>query len=378
MSFTFLFLSPAVGYVLLMLTYLRGWMKQKTFDLPADHKPVTFISVIIPARNESRNIRVCIGSILAQEYPRELYEIIVVDDHSTDNTAEIVSEYSDWNVRCIGLADHMGDAQVVAYKKAALAAGIKHSKGTLIVTTDADCIAHKLWLLNVAAKYEIENPVMIVAPVIYKTDHSILQVFQLIDFMSMQGITAAAHELKLGNMSNGANLAFSRAAYDEVNGYKGIDHMASGDDLMLMMKMNKANPGKVAYLRSAETIMLTQPQYDWKSFFQQRIRWASKSGKYDDVRLTLILLFVYLFNVSLVVAFVAALVNAEYFYVLCAMLIMKITAEYFFLVPVARFFRKQWIFGYFFFLQPLHVLYIIVAGFLGLIGGYEWKGRRVK
>ena len=91
MSFTFLFLLPAVGYVLLMLTYLRGWMKQKTFDLPADHRPVTFISVIIPARNESRNIRACIGSILAQEYPRELYEVIVVDDHSTDNTAEIVS-----------------------------------------------------------------------------------------------------------------------------------------------------------------------------------------------------------------------------------------------------------------------------------------------
>jgi cellulose synthase/poly-beta-1,6-N-acetylglucosamine synthase-like glycosyltransferase len=362
-----------------MWVYKAGWAKQNDFIFPSDFKPSTFISVIIPARNEADNIRACISSILAQEYPQHLLEIIVVDDHSTDSTAAIVKEYNGLNVHCISLSDHLdAGKKIVAYKKAALAAGITQSRGSLIATTDADCIAHKLWLLNMAAIYEMERPAMIVAPVIYATDHSVVQIFQLIDFMSMQGITAAAHRLKLGNMSNGANLAFSKAAYMLVQGYKGIDHLASGDDLLLMVKMKKVKAGKISYLKSPEAIMLTKPQPDWKSFFRQRIRWASKSGKYGDHRLTFILLLVYLFNLAFPVLLVAGIFNADHLYIACMMFVIKVAAEYLFLEPVAKFFRKQWIFGSFFFLQPLHILYIIVAGFLGFVGGYEWKGRRVR
>ncbi len=179
-------------------------------------------------------------------------------------------------------------------------------------------------------------------------------------------------------MSNGANLPFSKSAYEQVRGYEGIDHMASGDDLLLMMKMNKANAGKIVYLKSPEAIMLTKPQPDWKSFFRQRVRWASKSGKYADHKLTLILLLVYLFNLSFPLLLVAGIFNADYLYVACMLFVMKVAGEYMFLEPVAKFFRKQWVFGSFFFLQPLHILYIISAGFLGFFGGYEWKGRRVK
>ena len=368
-----------LGYVLLMIVYNKGWAKQKDFSVPPLFIPNTRISVIIPARNEARNIGACLDAILAQIYPAGMCEIIVVDDHSEDDTAKIVAEYEDRNVRCISLSRYipMGN-QVNSFKKVAIAAGIAHSNGALIVTTDADCIAPNAWLMHLAAIYEQENPVMVVAPVIYSSDQSVVQLFQLIDFMSMQGITAAAHSLKLGNMSNGANLAFRKTTFDRIGGYEGIQHLASGDDFLLMMKMNKFSPRSISYIKSAQATVSTAPQPDWSGFLQQRIRWASKTGKYNDTRLTGILLLVYAFNLSFLVLIIGSFFNPTLLFIMLCMLIAKVAAEYYFLVPVARFFHKDWVLKYFPFLQPLHIAYIIIAGFLGLMGSYEWKGRRVK
>src|SRR6185437_1661998 len=123
-----------LGYVVLMVAYSRGWAQQKDFVLPPLYEPKTFISVIIPARNEQEQIGACIASVLAQQYPRELFEIIVVDDHSEDSTADVVKGYANRNVCCISLADYIGPGKEInAYKKAAIATGITVSSGTLIV-----------------------------------------------------------------------------------------------------------------------------------------------------------------------------------------------------------------------------------------------------
>src|SRR5665213_2791958 len=114
-----------MAYLLLMAAYGRGWARQKDFVLPAGYGPSTFISVIVPARNERENIGACIASVLAQQYPAGLLEVIVVDDHSEDGTGDIVKEYAGKNVRCISLADHLANGKKInAYKKAAIAAGI--------------------------------------------------------------------------------------------------------------------------------------------------------------------------------------------------------------------------------------------------------------
>ncbi len=365
-------------YAVLMMVYREGWKTQPIF-ISTQNKPSTKISIIIPARNEEHNIGVCLDAIIKQDYPKELYEVIVIDDHSTDNTAEIVNRYKSANVRCIRLSNHPSD-NTIAYKKKALSIGIAASTGELIVTTDADCFAGLHWLQNIAAIYEQEKPVMIVAPVDFTSNGSIVQLFQSLDFMSMQGITAASHKLKLGNMSNGANLAFSREAYNAVDGYKGIDHLASGDDYLLMMKMQHAYPDKISYLKNTDAIVKTAPQPDWNSFIQQRIRWASKSGKYDDKKLTSILAFVYLYNVLIFIsAFVSFVhLNTIYCYSFFALLLIKTVVELIYLAPVARFYNKRQKLLYFPLLQPLHVLYIVCAGLLGFIGVYKWKGRKVK
>jgi hypothetical protein len=154
--------------------------------------------------------------------------------------------------------------------------------------------------------------------------------------------------------------------------------MASGDDFLLMMKMNDAAPNSISYLKSAQAAVSTLPQPDWGSFLQQRIRWASKSGKYKDTRLTSILLLVYVYNVMILAVAIAGIFVPGMLMLCALVLLVKIVAEYYFLRPVARFFGNEWVLWYFPLLQPLHVLYIVLAGFLGFVGGYRWKGRRVK
>lgn len=376
--FAVISLVLALAYAVLMLLYRSGWQRQPLFRagaVPGDTK----VSVIVPARNEAPNIGACIDSILAQDYPPVLLEVIVIDDHSTDATAAIVNGYDDPRVRCLSLAEYLQPGERLhAYKKKALGIGIARSSGQLIVTTDADCTAGTAWLKTLAACYEQENPVMIAAPVDFSSGNRVVELLQSIDFMSMQGITAAAHALQLGHMGNGANLAFARDAFEAVGGYAGTDHLASGDDYLLLLKMQQQFPGRIAYVKSEAAIVRTAPQPDWSSFLQQRIRWASKSGKYNDHRLTAILVLVYGYNLSFAVLLVAAFFSPLAAAALAGSFVLKTASELYYLFPVARFFGKAKQLCFFVFLQPLHILYIILAGFLGMIGTYRWKGRNVR
>lgn len=368
----------AVLYVLLMLAYSRGWKQQEVFTAPPQFGPQTRISVVIPARNEADNIGSCLQSVLANDYPAELMEVIVVDDFSTDATRDRAIEAGGSRVRVLSLRELLGDAQLNSYKKKALETGIANASGELIVTTDADCTVNRGWLKHMAAMYETRQPVMIAGPVVFSTAPGLAATFQVLDFMAMQGITAAAHQLNLGNMSNGANLAFSKAAFEQVGGYRGIDHLASGDDFLLMMKLKKAWPDRISYLKSAEAMVTTPPQPSWGSFLQQRIRWASKSGKYDDRELTSILGLVYLFNLSILALCIAAFAEPLFWLLAAGILLLKTVAELYFLIPVAGFFGRSRQLRWFIFFQPLHTLYIVIAGLLGFVGVYRWKGRRVR
>ncbi len=423
---------------------------------PINHS--TKLSIIIPARNEEENIEYCIQSILQNNYPAHLFEIIVVDDHSEDNSANIVKKFAAHNVKLISLKDFVTD-KINSYKKKAIEVAIAQASGTLIITTDADCFLPATWLQTIASFYEEKKPAFIAAPVLIDTLYSSkanphkenregsefghtspysgekllaayalktlspsleththkenakssgfshpstrsgegkglrvrsggVRLFQSLDFMTLQGITAAVVHKKQMTMCNGANLAYERAAFYEVGGFAGIDNIASGDDMLLMHKIYKQYPDRVLFLKSKEAIVKTAPVNTIKQFFNQRIRWASKAEKYDDKRILPVLVLVYFFNIlMLILPIVAIFNNAQYsmFNAQCTMLgvwlwmlLLKIVVELFFLFPVASFFGKKSMLWFFPFLQPFHICYTIIAGWLGKFGKYTWKEREVK
>jgi cellulose synthase/poly-beta-1,6-N-acetylglucosamine synthase-like glycosyltransferase len=415
----------------------------------------TTLSIIIPARNEEENIENCLQSILQNNYTAHLFEIIVVDDHSEDNTANIVKEYEQQNVKLILLKDFVTD-KINSYKKKAIEVAIAQASGALIITTDADCIVPATWLQTIATFYEEKKPAFIAAPVLIDTSYpsqahthnetskgsefnppsplnkekvlaaSVLaetsyssqahthkeiakgseldnpspprgegqglrawgvRLFQSLDFMTLQGITAAVVHKKQMTMCNGANMAYERAVFYEVGGFAGIDNIASGDDMLLMHKIYKQYPERVMFLKSTEAIVKTAPVNTIKQFFNQRIRWASKADKYDDKRILPVLVLVYFFNcLMLLLPFITifnnctiSILNTQYsiLSLWLWMLLFKIVVELFFLFPVANFFGKTSMLWFFPILQPFHICYTIIAGWLGKFGKYTWKERKV-
>jgi cellulose synthase/poly-beta-1,6-N-acetylglucosamine synthase-like glycosyltransferase len=375
-------------YAALIIFYWQSWIGIVDFRFQIlDFIPATKISVIIPARNEENNIELCLLSILNQSYPKEWYEIIVVDDHSIDNTAKIVLGYSAQNVKLISLKDFVTD-ETNSYKKKAIEVAIAQSNGQLIITTDADCIVPPNWLQTIAAFYQQNNPEFIVMPVAINCSNRFIEIFQSVDFMTLQGITGASVHKNFHSMCNGANLAYTKKAFTEVNGFIGINTIASGDDMLLMHKIYSRFPKGIAYLKSREVIVQTAAVNSIGQFFNQRIRWASKADKYNDKSIFPVLLVVYLFNVLLFLLPVLAIFNNSThsifnirystFYIWIILLFLKTLIEILFLFPVAKFFGKQKLLWLFPILQPFHILYTIIAGWLGKFGSYKWKGRKVK
>ena len=270
------------------------------------------------------------------------------------------------------------EGEFSAYKKRAIEKGIAMSHNNVIVTTDADCKPPLTWLKTIASFYEENKSAFIAAPVVLQNDSSVLQIFQALDFLILQGITGASVYKKTHSMCNGANLAYEKIIFNEVSGFAGIDNIASGDDMLLMHKINSKYSDRVHYLKSKQAIVATLPMQTWKDFFHQRIRWSSKATFYDDKRIFWVLLLVYLFNLSFLVLLVAGFWLHVLWIYAGILWIAKTIIEFPFVYSVARFFDKTPLLKYFFFFQPLHIAYTIMAGFLGQFGKYEWKGRKVR
>ena len=372
-----------VIYAGLIIYYRQSWVQLPISNSHPDsyweetgNQLQTNISVIIPARNEEENIKACLESIVNQLYPVP-FEVIVVDDFSTDRTAAIVSSFADKNVTLISLKDFTKE-ELNSYKKKAIEIAISKAKGELIVTTDADCIVPGLWLQTIASFYEKHHPAFIAAPVRYYGENTFLKIFQSLDFMTLQGITGASVYKKFHNMCNGANLAYEKKAFLEVGGFSGIDNIASGDDMLLMHKIFERYPERVMFLKSTDAIVKTKPAGSLKEFLNQRIRWASKADKYKDKKITAVLLLVYLFNTWILFLGVLTGFYSILFYWFIGVLVAKTTVELFFLYPVSRFFNKEKLLWWFPLAQPFHILYTILAGWLGKFGSYKWKERKVK
>jgi peptide/nickel transport system permease protein len=366
------------AYGVLMALYTRGHWNLRAFVAKGKTHQTKF-SIVIPARNEAANIENCIAGILAQNYPSHLFELIVIDDFSEDETANIVGsialQYN--NVRLLRLQDFTKDENIVAYKKRAIEIAIEQANHPWIVTTDADCSFTNNWLASYDAYIQEHNCVMIAAPVSYKNTGSFLSVFQVLDFISLQGITAAAVGSGSHTLCNGANLCYSKEAFESVGKFSGIDHLPSGDDMLLMHKMKKSYPEKIGYLYAQDTVVTTAPSATLDLFIQQRIRWSSKALGYQDKIIFWILLLVYLVNFSLLVYLPVNLIetgniNNWFVFIGC-----KTLVELPFMYAAAKFFKQQKLLWWFLFMQPFHILYTVVAGWFGTFGSYKWKGRTV-
>lgn len=370
----FLFIMCMV-YVVLVLYMRAGWMRLPIIK-PSTVVPQTKVSVIIAARNEEDNIGRTLDCLMAQDFPKELLEIIVVDDHSTDRTNEIILSYADRGVRLISL--EAGD-KLNSYKKYAINKAIDSSNGEIIVTTDADCRMGPHWLKTIIHFMEANDLYMVSSPVSYHEEKSYFENLQTLEFLYLIGLGAAGIGNGNPTTCNGANLAYRKAVFYEMGGFKGIDELASGDDELLLHKIAEKYASRIGFCKAREAIVYTDAKENLSAFLSQRRRWASKSTKYKDKRVVALGVCIWLFNLALLVnilCFCWADPDAERLILLS--ILMKIVVEFAFLYPVVSFADRKSLLFNLPLISLMHSLYLVYIGILGNVGKYDWKGRSVK
>lgn len=364
-------------YVGIMELYHRRWRQVPEVDV-ITAAPTTTVSIIIPARNEAQHIGHLLRDIRQQHYPAELIEVIVMDDHSEDDTYAIAAAAG---VRVYKLQELLPNPPVSeVFKKRAIELAVQRATGKLIVTTDADCRVPAGWIRHIAEIYESRGAKLLAGPVLLCADETLFEQFQVLDFCGMQAITAASLHSGLNNMANGANLAYERDAFLAVDGYNGIDSKASGDDMLLVYKIAQRYPGTVHYLKARGATVRTEVMHTLPEFLQQRFRWTSKTGQYQDKRMTIILGLIYLFTLSLLLNLSYAINSgdASVWALFLVQLLAKAGIDFIFLRSAVVFFGRRDLMRSFITSELLHIWYIVFVGTLGNIMPYTWKGRKLR
>ncbi len=361
----------SVFYFLMTLVFTISFLSEKTFRSKKKGRDFDiFVSVIIPFRNEDENLPEIIQDILRQSFPTQSFEVIFVNDNSTDNSAEIVknAEYES----NIFLLENEATG-----KKAAIKTAIEKSRGKLIVTTDADCRLPKDWLWEIVNFYVQTGAKMIIAPVAYETTEKLFSFenFQALEFLSLQATTVATAFLRSPIMCNGANLAFERFVYQEFTDAMS-DRYASGDDVFLMFNIKRKYRNTVRFLKSKSATVVTKPVANIKDFFNQRIRWASKVKHYTDF-FTLIVGFITLMmNLFLFFGFCYGIVKIDFSYFFISF-VFKFFVDFFLLLAVSSYFKQERLMWLYLPLQLVYFQYVVLVSVLSIFVKYVWKDRKI-
>lgn len=352
----------------------RGW-KRIPGSCPQNIKPKTSVSIIIAARNEEDNIGNTLDCIIQQKFPKDLMEVIVVDDHSIDKTADIVRTYAKHGVTLLQLNE--GD-KLNSYKKLAISKAIACAKGEIIVTTDADCRMDNEWLQSVIEYFESNESYLVSSPVVYSNESSYFERLQTLEFLYLIGLGAAGIGNSKPTTCNGANLAYRRDVFYEMGGFSGIDNLASGDDELFLHKVAEKYADKIGFCKSRKAIVYTDAKPNLQAFISQRKRWASKSTKYKDKKVVILGIAIWLFNLAFIVSLIVGiLIEPSLILLVLIVFILKVIVEYSFIHLLCSFVQRKELLVHLPILSLAHSLYLVYIGIAGNMGKYDWKGRNV-
>jgi cellulose synthase/poly-beta-1,6-N-acetylglucosamine synthase-like glycosyltransferase len=359
-------------YLASVLLLLRGLL-----SLPKTGDPANLnFSVVIAAHNEENNIGACLDSILAQNMPPDRLEIIVVNDRSTDRTAEVVSGYISLH-RNISLINIERTPPGLSPKKYAVSKGIEVSKGEVIVFTDADCRVPERWLDTIDRSFTPETG-LVQGITCYERPPAMNSLFfglQAVDFLSHGIVAAAGIGAGMPINSNANNMAFRRSAFAECGGYgKSAGKVVSGDDDLLMQKIWKSGKWKIRYMADLKGAVTTAPADSVRSVFEQRKRWGSKTVHYNPMQV-LFLSCIFLFYLAIPVTLFCGFFKPWYFSAAILMLLVKFVGEMVLMIPGSRIFGKQELRRYILPGSIIQLPMVLMAVFLGVFGKFNWKGR---
>ncbi|KAA3615529.1 MAG: glycosyltransferase [Calditrichaeota bacterium] len=374
------FLSLLVlGYCAALLFLRKGFaILQQTIksELPFfGSKNLPTVTVIVAARNEEHNLPVLLHHLSTLDYPREKLEICIVNDRSTDGTAEILDAASNDvpALKAIHIKDLLHE---FAPKKRALDMAIRATKGEIIMLTDADCTPPPTWIKATLACYKKDTAGVIgYSP--YRFDKPLprlLEKMLALEFFSIAAVAAATAGLGKPATAAGCNLSYRRKTYLQAKGFEGIQHWVSGDDDLFILKVGEKNIGRFSYGLNPKAFVPAAAPATWSSFWNQRIRYASKGAHYAWPLVTA-LVAIYFFNFMLTICLPLIFLGfTKTGIAALAAWILKSIFEWIFLRKAATAYQESDLLKYFIPTAFLHPFYIVLFGFLGTFSRFDWRG----
>lgn len=354
-----------------MIVYaISGWKKLLVEE---EKTPTLGVSVLVAARNESVNIETVVRDIFNQSYSTELFELIVVDDHSEDDTWE----------KCSALQAEFPNLKVLSNKhgegkKAALQTGIVQAKYGIIATVDADCRVPSEWLISMMSHWEERQTKMLLGPIVLEPAVTVLERVQSLEMLAIMGLTGgfASHQRPV--MANGANLFFEKNAFIELGGY-GNSENPSGDDVFTMLQFSEKWPDSVRFVKHYEAVVSTKPQPTYSTFWQQRKRWLSKKGGYSSSLVKGVAVITYLANVAAFVSLVAIVFSFGSFWAdrLMWILFVKTLLDLIITRTVSRELQPYCGISHILIAEIFISIYVTFLGIFGNVQNYVWKGRNI-
>lgn len=369
-----IFVLLGLFYMGFLLQILSGLKRLPTTGYKQVDNP--FVTIIVPFRNESEVILKCLRSLETQNYPHEKYEILFIDDFSSDNSIlELNSNKRLLNTQVISVPN---DFQKLSPKKRGIKLGIEKSRGEIILTTDADCVHPKEWIETMVSAFD-DTTGFISGPVKFSDTKRFFGKIQQLEFGGLVLTGAGLIGSNKPTICNAANIAYRKEAFNYVGGFEDNQHLSSGDDEFLMQKIANSGKYKVHFLFSAKALVETEANKTLSGFIQQRKRWASKGLFYNDKMLIVKLVFIYLYFLSLPAQLLLGLIlHSIFLYTFITMVLGKVILEYLILKKGIPLIFTTIEFPVFVFAEMLHIPYIILAGLAGAFGNFEWKGRNLK
>jgi Glycosyltransferase like family 2 len=335
-------------------------------------------TVIVAARNEAGNLPYLLRDLATQLPVPGGFEVLIVDDHSTDATAQVVREAAaqlPFPVRLLPLATQPG---APTGKKAAVQAAIAAARAPWLLLTDADCRVPAGWVAAYARAVAAAPTARFISGPVLLTGQGWLATLQGLELAGLVGVGAASIGRNAPTMCNGANLAYRRQDFYTVQGFQGNEQVASGDDEFLLHKLHVAFPGSIWFLADAQALVQTAAQPTVRQLLRQRVRWASKWRHYQTRAPQRLAVLVLLANLTFPVGaglWAAGLAPGG---VVVLSWAAKLLGDTLLLGPVLGFLgRRRWL-VWVPVLQLAYAPYALLTGLAGLRGSYEWKGRQLR
>lgn len=355
-------------YFILVGFLIIGWTRATMVKSAAPGVSNEFVSVIIPTRNEESNIKPLLSDLEKQNYAH--FEVIVIDDHSEDETVSVVRTFVEKD-NTFRILHNRG-----AGKKTALTLGVQSAKGSIIVTTDADCRVSSEWISILVERFKDQKIKMAIGCVKMQAN-SFFSSVQSLEFASLIGSGVAMASWNLPVLCNGANLAFRKSVFVEVRGYEDNLHIPSGDDEFLMRKVLTAHPTGIEVVVDKKSVVTTLPNSTVRELVQQRIRWAGKWTANHSATNMILALFIFTVQLTTLLLPLFVIINWMGLNTLLLLVLTKTSVELIFLRRVTQFLQSTWSWAGFALLQVIYPAYVVATAIFSRFNSFEWKGRKI-